>query len=170
MRRKIGLNVYTYLRTSGSPTSTHCAGENPRKSEEPMSPRSLPRSAIPTHSYGMPMGGRKCITVSAISLQESRDPPGVAWSLPNGSMSTRYTFQSAGHSSRQLSLPFSIEDEPSWPQRSHRYVAVVPEIARVVAPIVLQFSQNASNGIHPSGYGWRARYLLTTARTSSARD
>src|SRR5207245_1378855 len=65
-----------YRRTSGSPTSTHCAGEKPRKSDEPISPRSFPRSAMPTHSYGMPIGGRKCMIVSAISAQESREPPG----------------------------------------------------------------------------------------------
>src|SRR5207249_4267079 len=37
-----------------------------------MSPRSLPRSEMPTHSYGMPIGGRKCMITSAISLHESR--------------------------------------------------------------------------------------------------
>ena len=116
-----------------------------------MSPRSLPRSEIPTHSYGMPIGARKCMIDSAISLQESREPPGVAWSLPKGSISTRYTFHSAGHSSRQFSLPFSIDDVPTWPQRSHRYEAVMPSIAVVFAPIVLHCSQKASKGIHPGG-------------------
>src|SRR5205823_1694022 len=84
-------------------------------------------------------------------------------------MSTRYTFHNAGHSSRQFSLPFSIEEEPEWPHRSHRYFAVVPSIEIVFAPIVWHSSQKASKGIHPEGYGWRARYLFTRTRTSSLR-
>src|SRR6267143_630590 len=64
-----------YRNTSGSATSTHWTGEKPRKSDDPMSPRSLPWSEIPTHSYGMPIGARKCMIDSAISLHESREPP-----------------------------------------------------------------------------------------------
>src|SRR5207249_11242202 len=141
----------------GAPTWTHCADVKPRKSDEPMSPTSFPRSAMPTHSYGIPIGGRKCMIVSAISAHESREPPGVAWSFPNGSMSTRQTFHRAGHSSRQFSLPFSIEDLPLCPHRSHWYDADMPSIPVVVAPMVPHFSQKASNGIHPGGYGCPVR-------------
>src|SRR3972149_5582977 len=168
-RRKIGLNVYAYRMTSGSPTSSHWAGLNPRKSEEPMSPRSFPRSAIPTHSYGMPIGARVLRRVSMISLHESREPPGVAWSFPNGSMSTRYTFHRDAHSRRQLSFPFVTDDVPSWPHFSHLYRARVPSIPTVFAPIFPHASQKASKGIHPCGYGRRERYLFTRRRTSSAR-
>src|SRR5439155_21641309 len=107
--------------------------------------------SFPTRRSSDLIGARKCMIDSAISLQESREPPGVAWSLPKGSISTRYTFHRAGHSSRQFSLPFSIDDVPTWPHRSHRYEAVIPSIAVVFAPMVLHCSQKASKGIHPGG-------------------
>ena len=135
-----------------------------------MSPRSTPFSAYPTHSYGMPNGGSKSSRTRAASLHESLDPPGVAWSFPNGSMSTLRTFQSAGHSSRQFSFPFSIGLSPV-PPHSHAYVTDVRSFTRIARafPIRLQERHSGSNGIHPSGYGWRSRYRFTNARTSSPR-
>src|SRR3990172_11645820 len=118
----------------------------------------------------MPMGARVRRRASQTSLHESREPPGVAWSFPNGSMSTLYTFQSAAHSSRQFSLPFSIDERPLAPHFGHSYTADPPSRASVFAPIFPQDSQKASKGSQPLGYGWRARYLLTTARTSSERE
>src|SRR5437867_8427449 len=97
-----------YRRTSASPTESQSPGQNPLKSEESMSPRSTPFSAYPTHSYGMPNGGSKASRTRAASLHEYLDPPGVAWSFPNGSMSTLSTFNSAGQLGRQISFSLSF--------------------------------------------------------------
>src|SRR5206468_6841645 len=141
-----------------SPTASQSPGQNPLKSDEAMSPRSTPFSAYPTHSYAIPNGGSIPRRTRAASLHESRDPPGVAWSLPNGSMSTRRTFQRAGHSSLQFSLPFSIGLSPRPPQ-SHSYVTDVRSFTRSARalPMRLHVRHSGSNGGQPGGYGWRAR-------------
>src|SRR3990170_6129986 len=170
MRRDGGADRYVNRRTSGSPTAAHVAGPKPIASLLPMSPLSTPFSPIPTHSYGIPNGGAKPITVCAPSLHEARAPPGAAWSFPNGSTSTARTFQIAGHSSRQFSFPSSNDDVPASPH-SHAYSAdSVPMIRSAFAlPTRLHALQYGSNGIQPSGYGRRSRYLFTTARPASAR-
>src|SRR3990170_4394730 len=93
--------------------------------------------------------------VRANSLHESRDPPGVAWSFPNGSTSTLRTFHRAGPSSRQFSLPRSIGLSPRPPQ-SHSYVTEVRSFTRIARalPTRLHRRHSGSNGIHPGGYGW----------------
>src|SRR3989475_2759448 len=157
-----------YRRTSASATRSQSPGQNPLKSEESMSPRSTPFSAYPTHSYGIPNGGSIFRRTRAASLHESLDPPGVAWSLPKGSMSTFRTFHRAGHSSRQFSFPFSIGLSPLPPQ-SHSYLTDVRSFtmrARAL-PIRLHWRHSGSNGSQPGGYGWRARNRFTSSRTSS---
>src|SRR2546428_11700466 len=104
-----------YRRTSASATRSQSPGQNPLKSEESMSPRSTPFSAYPTHSYGIPNGGSIPRITLATSLHESREPPGVARSLPNGSSSTLRYFQLAGHSHLQLLFPFLISVSPRPP-------------------------------------------------------
>src|SRR3972149_4052520 len=92
--------------------------------------------------------------VRANSLHESRDPPGVAWSFPNGSTSTLRTFHRAGPSSRPFRLPPSLGLPPRPPQ-SHSYATEVRSftlIARAL-PTRLHRRHSGSNGIHPGGYG-----------------
>ena len=117
-----------------------------------MSPRSTPFSAYPTHSYGIPNGGSIPRIIFATSLQESRDPPGVAWSFPNGSTSTSRTFHRAGHSRRQFSFPFSIGLSPRSPQ-SHSYATDVRlfTFTAFAFPIRRHFKQRGSNGSQPGG-------------------
>src|SRR3989442_9963073 len=159
-----------YRSTSASPTASQSPGKTPLKSEESMSPRSTPFSAYPTHSYAIPNGGSIPRRARAASLQESREPPGVAWSFPNGSTSTVRTFHRAGHSSRQFSFPFSIGLSP-FPPHSHSYVTDVRSFTRIARalPTRLHVRHRGSNGSQPGGYGCRGRYPFTSSRTPSLR-